>query len=195
MAPTDFRFDLGSPSLNFIATVGSRLGEQPIERLGSAQLLSEWIGLAGLLPPGSRIPKVTARELNDAIALREALYRLVHDAVHGVSPQQGDLQMVNAIAASAPLSAPQLARLPGGTGLVATNQPVTVPQILSLLARDAILTLGGPDRAFLHECEGKTCDGVFIDRSRGARRRWCSSRTCGNRARVEQYRARVAGIT
>ena len=195
MTQTDFRFDLGSPSLNFIATVGSRLGEQPIERLGSAQQLSDWIGLAGLLPPDRRIPKVTARDLKDAIALREALYRLVHDAVHGVPPEQDDLHLVNAIAASAPLSAPQLARLSGRTVLVVTTHSVTVPQVLSLLARDAILTLGGPDRAFLHECEGKTCDGVFIDRSRGARRRWCSSRTCGNRARVEQYRARAAGIT
>lgn len=192
MALTDFRFDLGSPSLNFIATVGSRLGEHPIERLDSASRLSEWIGRAGLLPPGSREPKATAPDLDAAILLREALYRLVHDVVHGVSPRRDDLRLVNEVAAAAYPPPPQLACRPDGSVSAITATPTTIPKVLSMLARDAILTIGGPDRAFLRECEGKTCDGIFIDRSRGARRRWCSSRTCGNQARVEHFRAKTA---
>lgn len=191
MALTDFRFDLGSPSLNFIATVGSRLGEHPIERLDSASRLSEWIGRAGLLPPGSREPKTTVADLAAAILLREALYRLVHDVVHGISPRREDMRLVNEVAAATHPSPPQLARRDGSVSAVAAS-PTTVTQVLALLARDAILTIGGPDRSFLHECEGKTCDGIFIDRSRGARRRWCSSRTCGNQARVEHFRAKAA---
>jgi predicted RNA-binding Zn ribbon-like protein len=195
MALTDFRFDLGRPSLNFIATVGSRLGEQPIERLDSTQRLSEWIGRAGIVPPNSRLPKVTARDLDAAISLREALYRLVHDVVHGVPPRRDDLRLVNDMAAAEHPPVPHLARRPGTAVWVAAVQPMTVPQALSLLARDAIEMIGGTDLAFLHECEGKTCDGIFVDRSRGARRRWCSSRTCGNQARVEHFRARVAGAS
>jgi predicted RNA-binding Zn ribbon-like protein len=193
MAQTDFRFDLGRPSLNFIATVGSRLGEQPIERLDSVHRLSEWIRLAGLLASGSREPKVTESDLDAAISLREALYRLVHDVVHGVAPRRDDLRLVNDMAAAADPPVPRLASRPGTSAWLATTTPVTAPQVLSLLARDAITMVGGPDLAFLHECEGNTCDGIFIDRSRGARRRWCSSRTCGNQARVEHFRAKTAG--
>ncbi|MBV7483963.1 CGNR zinc finger domain-containing protein [Bordetella sp. BOR01] len=43
----------------------------------------------------------------------------------------------------------------------------------------------------LHECEG--CTWLFLDTSRGGRRRWCSMATCGNRAKARRhYQARQA---
>jgi len=41
----------------------------------------------------------------------------------------------------------------------------------------------------LRECH--RCTGLFLDRGRGAGRRWCRMGTCGNRAKIERYRARA----
>ena len=40
-------------------------------------------------------------------------------------------------------------------------------------------------------CEGDACTLIFVDRTRGHRRRWCSTAVCGNRAKVAAYRKRL----
>jgi hypothetical protein len=47
------------------------------------------------------------------------------------------------------------------------------------------------DFAYLKACEGPTCTLLFIDRTRGAARRWCSMAVCGNRAKQAAYRKRA----
>jgi predicted RNA-binding Zn ribbon-like protein len=42
----------------------------------------------------------------------------------------------------------------------------------------------------VHSCESPTCDEVFVDMSRNRSRRYCDSKTCGNRLHVAAYRAR-----
>ncbi len=44
----------------------------------------------------------------------------------------------------------------------------------------------------LRSCASPTCRDVFIDLSRNRSRRYCDSRTCGNRLHVAAYRARRA---
>jgi len=39
-------------------------------------------------------------------------------------------------------------------------------------------------------CASPTCQEVFVDLSRNRSRRYCDSRTCGNRLHVAAYRAR-----
>lgn len=43
----------------------------------------------------------------------------------------------------------------------------------------------------LRECDAEDCAGVFVDLSKNASRRFCSTR-CGNRMAVRAYRARTA---
>ena len=38
-------------------------------------------------------------------------------------------------------------------------------------------------------CAADDCDWLFIDNSKSKQRRWCDTKTCGNRARVRQFRA------
>jgi predicted RNA-binding Zn ribbon-like protein len=40
-------------------------------------------------------------------------------------------------------------------------------------------------------CAADDCDWLFIDNSKSKRRRWCDTKTCGNRARVKQFRAQT----
>jgi predicted RNA-binding Zn ribbon-like protein len=51
-----------------------------------------------------------------------------------------------------------------------------------------VLVAGERDR--LRACEAPGCDRVLVDLSRNRSRRYCDSRTCGNRLHVAAYRAR-----
>ena len=44
----------------------------------------------------------------------------------------------------------------------------------------------------VRHCEGNACVLWFYDRTKGHRRRWCTSTGCGNRAKVAAFRARNA---
>ncbi len=47
----------------------------------------------------------------------------------------------------------------------------------------------------IRTCESPTCDEVFVDMSRNRSRRYCDSKTCGNRLHVAAYRARKQAAT
>ncbi|WP_067831567.1 CGNR zinc finger domain-containing protein [Actinomadura kijaniata] len=68
--------------------------------------------------------------------------------------------------------------------------PGSVPATLALLAVHALFTLPS-DR--IRAC-GR-CGWLFLDSSRGGRRRWCSMSTCGNREKASRHRRaeRAAG--
>lgn len=42
-------------------------------------------------------------------------------------------------------------------------------------------------------CQGHNCTLMFVDRTRGHARRWCSMSVCGNRAKQAAHRERIAG--
>lgn len=193
MASTDFRFDLGRLSLNFVGTVGSRNSMHPVERWPSPDRLAEWVAQSGIMRTGEPPPPLGEGELADFIALREALHRLVHDVVHDREPAADDLAFVNAIARAANPPVLQLTGARhGGSWEVRAAEPLTAAQILAEVARDAIELIAGPDRALLRECAGSNCDGIYADRSRGFNRVWCASTTCGNAIRVKRFRAKAS---
>jgi predicted RNA-binding Zn ribbon-like protein len=46
------------------------------------------------------------------------------------------------------------------------------------------------DFKYVKACEGSTCTLLFVDRTRGRGRRWCSMAICGNRAKQVAHRNR-----
>ena len=48
------------------------------------------------------------------------------------------------------------------------------------------------DFRLIRSCEGSACCLLFLDRTKGHGRGWCSMAVCGNRAKVEGHRARTA---
>jgi len=64
--------------------------------------------------------------------------------------------------------------------------------VFALHARDCLDLFDSPDRAALRWCADAKCTRVFIDRSRGQRRRWCGMKGCGDRAKAAAYRRRQA---
>jgi predicted RNA-binding Zn ribbon-like protein len=48
------------------------------------------------------------------------------------------------------------------------------------------------DFSLVKACEGKACTFLFLDRTNGRARRWCSMTVCGNRAKQAAHRERAA---
>jgi len=182
-----FRFDAGRISLDLMATLGLRCGEL----LPDPAALEGWLVAAGLADGDST---ATDEDLRLARMLRSALFDLVAVALHGGDLSARDVAVVNAAAsASASVPAPVLSAV---AGRFEHQRPgASVAQALGIVARDAIELLTGPERALIRECAAEQCSGIYLDTSRGARRRWCSSALCGNRERVAAHRARrTAGV-
>lgn len=177
-----FRFSSGRLSLAFVMTVGERK-VRAYERLRDPADLARWVVAAGLV---DREPRVTARGLEEARVLREAIYGLVRAAMDGDAPTGTDLEAVNSWA-RLPDLAPQLGE-DGTVDLRVDRRPIEA--CLGSVARDAVRLLGEEDPSRLRECEGKECGALFLDTSRPGNRRWCTDSICGSRSRVARHRAR-----
>ncbi|MEW2579639.1 CGNR zinc finger domain-containing protein [Streptomyces syringium] len=186
------RFDSGRLCLDLLATGGGRLGGEPVERLGSPERLRDWLVGAGVVPAGTPLDGVDAGWVGTFHAARELLQRVVHAEVDGRAAD-ADLERVNALAATAP---PALVAVRDGDGTLARHV-ATAPgcdALVGQVARDAVELLTDPvARGQLRRCAGETCSLVYLDTSRGRRRRWCSSEVCGNRERVARHRRRATG--
>lgn len=120
-----------------------------------------------------------------------AVGNLVGNAI-GVPPYDAALARVNDLARVAP-PAPRAVRTHDGTLAGRLAAPPERAALLAAVARDTVDLLTDPAaRSRLRQCEGDNCPIVYLDASRGRRRRWCSSEVCGNRERVARHRRRTA---
>jgi predicted RNA-binding Zn ribbon-like protein len=180
----ELRFDAGRICLDLLATT------HPEERLDSTEVLGAWIVGSGLVPQGTDL---THADLSWLVGFRE-LRRCVGQLVRG-APGHGNglaLAHVNAAARAAP---PAPRAVPDQEGALVRELvgPPGCAALLGAIARDAVELLTDPvARAGIRECEGDNCPIVYLDTSRGRRRRWCSSEVCGNRERVARHRRRAA---
>ncbi|MGK5731601.1 CGNR zinc finger domain-containing protein [Streptomyces sp. URMC 124] len=187
---SDLRFDAGRLCLDLVATGGGRFGHEPVERLDSPDRLRDWLVASGAVPPGTPLPAVDAAWLASVRAVRDLLHRIVHAEVDGRAADP-DLERVNALAATAP-PALRAVRAEDGTLVRTVGAAPDCGAVVGGIARDAVELLTDPAaRGQLRRCEGETCSLVYLDTSRGRRRRWCSSEVCGNRERVARHRRRA----
>ena len=176
-----FRFVSGDRALNFVATFADR-HRDGVERLREPTDLDRWLIAAGL--PLST--QATSRDLRAARQLRETINRLVRASLRGRPGELTDVAELNAWA-QRPQLAPQLDVEFQSSW--ASSRPVTAA--LALIARDAVELLTGPERHLIRECSAApACSLLYLDRSRGARRRWCEMDRCGSRAKMTDYRHR-----
>ncbi|EGX57803.1 hypothetical protein SZN_20926 [Streptomyces zinciresistens K42] len=184
----ELRFGAGRSCLDLLATA------HPAERLDSAEVLRAWLVGAGLVPPGTPLARVDAAWLAGFRELRGLVGQLVRTGLgpEPRPPYDTALAGVNGLARAAP-PAPRAVRGEDGTLVRELDRPPECAGLLAAVARDALELLTDPvARAALRECEGDNCPLVYLDTSRGRRRRWCSSEVCGNRERVARHRRRAA---
>ncbi|MER6046508.1 CGNR zinc finger domain-containing protein [Streptomyces sp. NPDC001793] len=185
MDPLSFSFRSDRLCLDFAATLGRR-GVSDIERLRSADELSRWCVMAGLLP---ELPAADQNHLAQARILREAVYRSVQHARSGRECMPQDIEEINIWAVLPP--APLRLRRDGRA-----TEPVgseSVAHAFASVARDAVDLLTGAELERIGECQGEACSVLFVDRSRTVRRRWCSMNHCGNKAKKKTYRGHSHG--
>lgn len=188
----ELRFDAGRICLDLLATT------HPGERLESVDALRAWIHGSGLVPPGTPLPHATASWLAPFRELRGHIGTSVRGAAFpgGRSRQayEDALARVNAAAGAAP-PAPLAVLGRDGRPVRALAEPPDCTALLAAVARDAVELVTDPlARAAVRECAGDDCPILYLDNSRGRRRRWCSSEICGNRERVARHRRRAAAL-
>lgn len=191
----EWRFDSGRLCLDLVATgepappAPKGFDEQP--RTDGAGLLGRWLTGSGLVPAGTPLTGVDTAWVQRFAELRDCVGQLVHAQIDGRYAAAA-LERVNAIAAGAPPGI-RAVREPGGGLVRALSDEPECGALLAAVARDTVDLLTDPvARARLRQCEGDSCRRVYLDTSRGRRRRWCSSEVCGNRERVARHRRRAA---
>jgi len=174
-----FVYVSGRRCRDFVGTMKHRHSSRE-ELLTTPELLSDWAVQAGLW---DEAVDVSDDDLVAAIELREAIYRTVLARLEGRRPQLADVDLVNK-RASGPQLAPRLLR----TGAV--RRDGTTSQLLASLAADLLDLLAGTDIDNVKRCAGPDCTRLYLDASRAKNRHWCGMDTCGNRAKVQAFRAR-----
>ncbi|MFI0238901.1 CGNR zinc finger domain-containing protein [Streptomyces sp. NPDC016845] len=181
----ELRFDSGRLCLDLVATA------HPDERLTSTDRLRAWLIGAGLVPDPAALAACTPAWLAAFRELRSHIGQLVRGELAG-RPASAALERVNLLARAAP-PAPRAVRTADGSLVRALHDAPGCPALLAAVARDVVDLLTDPAvRGCLRQCEGDSCPIIYLDTSRGRRRRWCSSEVCGNRERVARHRRRAA---
>ncbi|GDY61232.1 hypothetical protein AQJ43_08940 [Streptomyces avermitilis] len=174
----DHVFVCGNPALDFAATLRARRSLR-FEMFASPDRLDAWYRESGVVDAVS--PSQEA-DVEQAVAVREAIYELVTARRLGEAYADEALSVVNG-AARKPPATPQLTA-------AGRRTDATPEEALSTVARHAVEVLSGPDVPLLKECGNPECTRVYIDRSRGMRRQWCGMESCGNKLKAAAYRAR-----
>ena len=131
---------------------------------------------------GCGLPEVSTAPAAELRAFRAALRRLV------LGPER-DHEDLRALEAALREEAPLLARTTSGALVVAP-----AASLRRLVAVSAASLLGDPREAGrVKLCRGRGCGWLFLDETRGGRRRWCSMATCGNRAKARRSHRRATG--
>lgn len=201
-----FEFLGGQLALDFVNTASGRDPGPLKDSLSDYADLVAWATQAHALPdcvPGDLLkaaaehPRIAARTLEEARALREALHRVF--AAFAAGPEapgapEADMALLNAafrranahrtLCCSKPNAhgAPtfEWAWDPSGAELDRVLWPVA-------LAAGDLLTAGDRDR--LKTCGGPGCGWLFLDQSKNRSRRWCSMQECGGREKAKRHYA------
>jgi predicted RNA-binding Zn ribbon-like protein len=178
----------GRPALDLVNSRRERW-RRNVDCLVSDDDVIDWLAAAGLLVVSGSMPRGL---LDEARELREAIDAGVRAVVAGRPVPREAIRLIDAwlvLAATRPTLTVGAAGLPRLGERPATDTP---RRALGFIALDAAQILGDErERARLRICASETCSARFYDRSRAARRRWCSMESCGNAAKARRHRARL----
>ena len=183
----------GRLSLDFLNTVGMHV---PLvnEKLRTYADLVWWALRVGalaesdaetLFAAADANPAGAAQVLEDALALREALYRAFVAARAGEPAEEGDLARINGALART-LGHQRIGQGEEGFGWT-WAEGAELERPLWAVVRDAAELLVSGDLRRVGKCCGDHCDWLYLDTSRNRSRRWCDMQSCGNRAKARRH--------
>ena len=186
----------GALCLDFVNTVDPRNREPREEFIGSYRQLLDWGEFIGILSPRESADALAAGTSNEAaakdvharaLALREALYELFAAPGGGATGALATVTDEWRIA----MAHAQLERTDAGFEWGHLGEDA-LDRVLWPVAESAGALLSSPELDRVYECHGEGCGWLFLDTSKGQRRRWCSMAICGNRAKARRHRRRTA---
>lgn len=174
--------------LDFANTVDWHDTDHAVELLSDAGCLAAWARIVG----AGEVDADDA-DLGCARELRDAVWQAFRAAVRGEPVPQDAVGVLNRNLDLAP--AHRRLTLSGDGAVWADRAIRGIDALLGRIALSAAEALTNPDRlARIRMCAGDGCGWLFFDESRGARRRWCSMQSCGNRAKGRAHYRRKAHL-
>ena len=174
----------GHLALDFCNTAGEHRAERPDELLRGWEPFLRWATQIGLIAPESYFELLRHTEpVVPIVRLREAIYRVGLAVVDRRLIADRDLALLrdhaNARRPAIEVRSHAVRWKPAPRHASA--------QLCAVLAGEALSLLCSPQVVRIGICEGGLCGWLFLDESRGKRRRWCDMNDCGGRAKARRY--------
>lgn len=196
------KFVGGSLCLDLVNTVGGRsaTGAAVRDKIASYQDVLGWSLLAGsldrrcakaLAAVSARFPRPADAVFARAIQLREALYGIFLRLSQNRRPAIADTGVFSSELAAARARQRLVFRSGRFTWAFpeCAHDAQDLDRVLWPVALSAAELLSSGAVANLGQCQGDGCGWMFLDTSRNRQRRWCDMKDCGNRAKVQRFRA------
>ncbi|MGY5774835.1 CGNR zinc finger domain-containing protein [Rhizobium sp. LEGMi135b] len=190
---------LGLDFLNSVATPA----DVPVDWIDDGEGLLRWLEQAGLVPRETlaamreqALPGELDKVADQARSLREwfRTFVLVRKGKPLTADALSDLEPLNRLLERDEGFGRIVASQPDGTGEFGF-QPMRKwrsPESLLLPIGESLgRFVCTEDFSDVKACEGHACTLLFVDHTRGHRRRWCSMAMCGNRAKQAAHRHRL----
>lgn len=193
---SSYRLLGGALCLNFVNTRNWSSAERPYDFFWSYLSLLQWALQLGVLtqPQVERLHQIATQHDREAQAvlekvgpLRQSIYQIFSAAVQGARAPVEDLALLNGVLSGA-LSHLQVSSEQGRFVWVWTEEDLLLDSVLWRVAQSAGDLLTSERLERVRCCDG--CGWLFLDTTRGGRRRWCDMRLCGNRAKARRHYAR-----
>jgi predicted RNA-binding Zn ribbon-like protein len=128
--------------------------------------------------------------LDQAKTLRETIYRIFSAVAHGKRANPDDVRILNSYLGRA-MAKIEVQITEDGYRLGWCTEELT-DKMLYPVAKSAADLLTSEQLARVRECanEDDGCGSMFLDYSKSHSRRWCSMKSCGNKAKSRTYYAR-----
>jgi predicted RNA-binding Zn ribbon-like protein len=199
IARTPAFFVGGAPGIDFLNSIATPV-DKPIDWMIDGAGLVDWLHQANLVPAdvldaikSGATPRDLDRVASRARDIREWFRFFVKN--HRGRPivaKVRELVPINRLLESDESFSCIVANGSTGRLHIERARRWRSPESLLIPLAEAIAqVVVGEDFTKLKICEGAKCSLVFMDRTRGGRRRWCSMEVCGNRAKVAAHRKRV----
>ncbi|MFS2153262.1 ABATE domain-containing protein [Rhizobium sp. Rhizsp42] len=192
----DMRLSGGHPALDFVNTVDSRRNRWGPDFLSDyvdlitfsrrVDLLSD-AQAAGLKQMAKENPAAAATALEASVELRECVYRVFLNEDARGKPKMDDVAYIGAVATAARGRQVFAQRSAAWTWAHKIETPADLVHVLSSSAAELLATRS--ERRQVKECKGDNCGWLFLDKSKGGRRIWCSEESCGVHSRVKKFRS------
>jgi predicted RNA-binding Zn ribbon-like protein len=186
----------GEVCLDLVNTLDWRASSAPGEQLGSYSDLVRWgrhtgalkeQEARGLASEATKHPKKASAVLQQALALRETLFRIFSAAAEGRQAEASDVEALNRSLSGA-LSRQRLQpEREGYRWEWRESGDVDLERVLWPVLRSAGELLTSEQLSLLRQCPGEGCAWLFLDTSRNRSRRWCSMEVCGNRSKARRH--------